>query len=163
MLKSYHLTILLLLSFFCSAAEYRTNLCNKNEKILLNCLSGIKIASICASNDATRSSGYAKYRFGTPQKIELEFPPQYAPPSASFSFNSIPRPGGSMATISFTNGNHTYLIKDESGHPPGEETGFESSTKILIYKGDSRVKEILCENYNSGFNSGLYEIFENEN
>src|SRR5713101_6833009 len=52
------------------------SLCATNERIIFSCLvkRPAKIVSVCASKDLTSESGYLQYRFGLPEKLELEFP-----------------------------------------------------------------------------------------
>src|ERR1041384_1882191 len=51
-------------------------LCARNERIIFSCpiKRPAKIVSLCASKDLTSDRGYVQYRFGVPEKIELEFP-----------------------------------------------------------------------------------------
>jgi hypothetical protein len=153
--------ILLFAACSCHASPPKPkNLCLAGEKMLLNCVTKSKLASVCASGDATNSGGYAKYRFGTPEKIELEFPKQESPPSSSFLLRVIPRPGGGNTKLSFTNQEYSYRIEESSGYPAGDNAGFESTTNIIISKKNKTVKKISCENEDSGLSAEAYEIFE---
>src|SRR5688500_5940508 len=51
-------------------------LCAKTERVIFACVlrRPAKIVSVCASKDLTRDTGYVQYRFGSPAKIELEYP-----------------------------------------------------------------------------------------
>src|SRR5213594_3849147 len=51
-------------------------LCATSERIIFSCpiRRPAKIVSLCASKDLTSERGYLQYRFGVPEKIELEFP-----------------------------------------------------------------------------------------
>src|SRR5258706_15993266 len=52
------------------------SLCAKDERIIFSCpvKRPAKIVSLCASKDLTSERGYLQYRFGLPDKVELEFP-----------------------------------------------------------------------------------------
>src|SRR5213592_3963102 len=56
------------------------SLCAKDERIIFSCpiKRPAKIVSVCASKDLTSDRGYIQYRFGLPDKVELEFPKERA-------------------------------------------------------------------------------------
>ena len=49
-------------------------LCASDERIIFSCpiRRPAKIVSLCASKNLTSERGYLQYRFGVPEKIELE-------------------------------------------------------------------------------------------
>ena len=51
-------------------------LCARDERIIFSCpiRRPAKIVSLCGSKNLTSERGYLQYRFGVPEKIELEFP-----------------------------------------------------------------------------------------
>ncbi|WP_434030194.1 hypothetical protein [[Pseudomonas] boreopolis] len=142
--------------------EEPKTLCASDEKPIFNCQTPKKIASICVSPNVSKLSGYAQYRFGTSEKIELEFPRERTPPSLNFSISSTPTPGGSETIVEFKNNSYIYSIQEKSGHPGNTGMGFESSTQINVKKNGKFISKVSCTNADSGLKSEAYDIFKRD-
>lgn len=84
-----------------------------------------------------KNDGYLIYRFGTPNKIELEFPEKTKASFDQFTYSYYLRGGGvqnegmDLNYIKFTNGDYQYLIYD-TYYAIGEES--ELGIKITHLK-----------------------------
>jgi len=98
--------------------EYSDNLCKYNEEVLFSFKieNSAKTLSICLSNE---QPDYIVYRFGTKDKIELEFPGNKADSWSKFTYSYYLRGGGAgnegidMNYLTFENGGYEYQIYQE--------------------------------------------------
>jgi hypothetical protein len=98
--------------------EYNENLCTENEEILFSFKTenSDKILSVCVSKSAQE---YIVYRFGTKEKVELEFPGDKADSWSKFIYSYYLRGGGKenegmdMNYLVFENGGYEYEIYQE--------------------------------------------------
>jgi hypothetical protein len=97
-----------LLPVVCAAAS--SYLCKSNEQVIFGCMAGKKMISVCASPLFTPTTGYLQYRFGTPSKLELEYPEKPEPPKGHFWFSSTGYAGGGEARIRFVNQGSQYTV-----------------------------------------------------
>src|SRR5919106_687690 len=89
--------LLLVLLTFCSGWITASNvaqlqpgsLCERDEKIVFSCTVGkaAKTVSLCSSKELTKDTGYMKYRFGLPGKIELEYPQEQQRANEAFKYS----------------------------------------------------------------------------
>lgn len=112
------------------AAPGTPSLCLASEKIAFTCSIKGKILSVCTSAQLTGSSGTVQYRFGTPAKLELEYPAAPRSPKGVFWSSVAMYSGGGEFRIRFKNGAAEYLIFDSSIRtgfgPEGNQTEFSS-------------------------------------
>src|SRR5712671_7874378 len=80
------------------------SLCAKDERIIFSCpvKRPAKIVSLCASKDLTSERGYLQYRFGLPEKIELEFPKSRTGTQPQFQYTHYFRARVDLTEISFS-------------------------------------------------------------
>lgn len=98
--------------------EYSDNLCTDNEEVLFGFKieNSPKILSICLSK---KQPDYIVYRFGTKDKIELEFPENKADSWNKFTYSYYLRGGGAgnegmdMNYLTFENDEYEYQIYQE--------------------------------------------------
>jgi len=90
-------------------------LCAKNERVIFSCpiKRPAKIVSLCASKDRTSDHGYLQYRFGLPEKIELEFPQERTGTQQKFQYSHYFRAQVDMTEIGFTVNGYQYQITDD--------------------------------------------------
>lgn len=93
------LTILLFLSFLMTASRDAfalPSLCRPTEDILLSCETqkSHRFLSLCGKKPSPNNSGYIVYRFGRPQKIELEYPYDKHDAFKKFTYATYSRGGG---------------------------------------------------------------------
>ncbi|MGZ3692619.1 MAG: hypothetical protein ACXVAX_14010 [Pseudobdellovibrio sp.] len=140
--------ILLLLFFFqtsVQADEFRiAHLCAQGEKVYFNCQTAkdSKTISVCGSPDLSKKRGYLKYRFGTPEKIELEFPSNKKNSLQKFYFAHYLRYQTDYSLLSFTHKKFKYAVfknYDETQKP-------KTSSGVMITTDDQNEKSIICKN-----------------
>lgn len=98
--------------------EYRDNLCIDNEEVLFSfkLADSPKTLSVCVSEI---QPDYIVYRFGTKEKIELEFPENKLDSWSKFTYSYYLRGGGAgnegmdLNYLSFENGGYKYEIYQE--------------------------------------------------
>src|SRR2546430_3735823 len=91
------------------------SLCAKDERIIFSCpvKRPAKIVSLCASKDLTSERGYLQYRFGVPEKIELEFPQSKTGTQQKFQYTHYFRAQVDLTEISFSINGYEYQITDD--------------------------------------------------
>src|SRR5687767_9985869 len=79
-------------------------LCAKTERVIFACVlrRPAKIVSVCASKDLTRDTGYVQYRFGSPAKIELEYPKDRTGTQQKFEYTHYMRALVDLNEINFS-------------------------------------------------------------
>jgi len=95
--------------------SYQPNsLCAAQEHIVFSCevRRTAKLVSLCASKDLTKEKGYLQYRFGLPDKIELEFPKTQARTQEQFTYSHYFRYQVDLTEINFTIDGYGYQIFD---------------------------------------------------
>ena len=78
-------------------------LCAKTERVIFACVlrRPAKIVSVCASKDLTRDTGYVQYRFGSPGKVELEYPKDRTGTQQKFEYTHYMRALVDLNEINF--------------------------------------------------------------
>ncbi len=98
--------------------EYRENLCTDNEDVLFSfkLANSPKTLSVCVSKT---QPDYIVYRFGSKDKIELEFPENKADSWSKFTYSYYLRGGGTgnegmdLNYLTFENGGYEYQVYQE--------------------------------------------------
>jgi hypothetical protein len=94
------------------------SLCAKDERILFSCtIKGAgkhpaKIASLCSSRDIDKERGYLQYRFGSPDKVELEFPKDRQGTQQQFRYSHYFRYQIDLTEITFQIDIYEYSVFD---------------------------------------------------
>ena len=106
-------------------------LCAKNERVIFSCpvKRPAKIVSLCASKDLTSERGYLQYRFGLPEKIELEFPQSKTGTQQKFQYTHYFRAQVDLTEISFSSNGYEYQITDDYN---GEEKPAQISQGVSV-------------------------------
>lgn len=106
-------------------------LCAKNERVIFSCpiKSPAKIVSLCASKDLTSDRGYLQYRFGLPEKIELEFPKERTGTQQKFQYSHYFRAQVDMTEIGFSINGYQYQITDDYN---GEEKPAQTVQGVVV-------------------------------
>jgi len=107
------------------------SLCATNERIIFSCLvkRPARIVSVCASKDLTSESGYLQYRFGLPEKLELEFPKDRTATQEKFHYTHYFRAQFDLTEINFTIDGYEYQVFDDYN---GEEKPAISSQGVSV-------------------------------
>jgi len=90
------------------------SLCTADEDIYFSCeLEEIrKIASVCAKGNSSPDDGYVQYRFGTKQRLDLEYPKEkISPQQSSLSIIDVSRTSLGLGThLKFSSRNFHYVV-----------------------------------------------------
>ena len=107
------------------------SLCAKGERIIFSCPTKrpAKIVSVCASKDLTSDRGYIQYRFGQPEKVELEFPKERAGSQQKFQYSHYFRAQVDLTEISFTINGYEYQVTDDYN---GEEKPAQTIQGVMV-------------------------------
>lgn len=119
--------------------KYNENLCTEDEEILFSFKTenSNKTLSVCMSKS---DQEYIVYRFGTKEKVELEFPEDKADSWSKFAYFYYLRGGGKenvgmdMNYLMFENGGYEYEIYQEY-------TAVDESTKVGVRIKDKSTKK----------------------
>ena len=116
-------------------------LCAKTERVIFACVlrRPAKIVSVCASKDLTRDTGYVQYRFGSPAKIELEYPKDRTGTQQKFEYTHYMRALVDLNEISFSIDGVDYSVVDDYN---GEEKPAQSIEGITINWPGTEKKEV---------------------
>ncbi len=92
--------------------QQATTMCKAREIAVFSCvMAQKKMASLCASQDVTATSGYIKFRLGRNQSApEIELPKQEVSASNYFKYYSWESPKASTHALSFWNGEFRYSL-----------------------------------------------------
>ena len=106
-------------------------LCARDERIIFSCpiRRPAKIVSLCASKDLTSERGYLQYRFGVPEKIELQFPQDRTATQQKFQYTHYFRAQFDLTEISFTINGYEYQITDDYN---GEEKPAQTMQGVSV-------------------------------
>jgi len=134
MKKSMLFASLLILSNTSFAAE--KTLCSQDEKVVFSCeiKKNKKIASLCSSKDAGKDKGYVQYRFGTSNKVEMQFPESKESGNKNFKTKEEPE----MITISFSKGNFVYELVS------GEDRRGASYGNVIVNQSGKLLSALDC-------------------
>ncbi|WP_448664496.1 hypothetical protein ACG3SL_07410 [Sphingomonas sp. CJ20] len=83
-------------------------LCRAGETVLFTCGIAARQVSVCGSGSGATAA--ARYRLGTPAKVELEYPAAGQAGRGTMAYASIPYSGGGETQIHFTSGGYTYVV-----------------------------------------------------
>ena len=97
-------------------------LCANDEQVVFACKTGEKAVSVCASREASRTSGYIQYRFGKPGSLEMTLPANRVIPPQSATGATETYSGGGAAWLRFRQGAYGYVVYTGIGRwgPKGE-------------------------------------------
>jgi outer membrane murein-binding lipoprotein Lpp len=106
-------------------------LCAKTERVIFSCpiKRSAKIVSLCASKDLASDRGYVQYRFGLPEKIELEFPKERTGTQQKFQYSHYFRAQVDMTEIGFNINGYQYQITDDYN---GEEKPAQTVQGVIV-------------------------------
>lgn len=129
------LALLLLLGTGYAQAE---GLCAEDEMVSFSCGVGSKTLSVCALADDTLS-----YRFGTPERVELEI-------TAPVHFSRAAYSGGGEGNLTFVTGRYKYVVYSSISN--GDRLADGSRHKIeragvYVVKDDNLLADIPCKSY----------------
>jgi hypothetical protein len=122
----------LFLTSAAQASDLQPNtLCAKGERVIFSCpiKRPAKIVSVCAAKDLTSDHGYVQYRFGLPEKVELEFPRERDGSQQKFQYSHYFRAKVDLTEISFTINGYEYQVTDDYN---GEEKRAQTIQGVMV-------------------------------
>jgi len=137
-------------------------LCNHDEQVIFSCpvKQPAKIVSLCASRNLTKEAGYVQYRFGQPDKIELEFPSQRTGTQRMFHYSHYMRAQFDETQIRFQLNGYEYAVFSDYN---GEERPAVNEQGVTVKApGKERESRLLCRGKAKADFSTLPDVFENE-
>jgi hypothetical protein len=130
-------------SLSASAALGLDTLCLPEEKVIFSCKTKGEIASVCASNDLSKTAGYMQYRFGKKDAPELVIPQKRVHPGKNAeSGNTLYANGGTDAFIRFKSGAYGYVIYTNELRD-GQK--WVASEGILVEKNGKEISNLTCK------------------
>jgi hypothetical protein len=121
--------------------------CASDEIVVFACRTGAKQVSVCAARDASATTGYAQYRFGTPGpggSIELEWPATRIPAAQAATADNLPFSGGGASWLRFRRGDHAYIVYSGIGQwGPNGET--EERAGVVVERDGARIAHRPCD------------------
>lgn len=142
------------------------SLCAKTERIIFSCLSRrtgtqvTRIVSLCSSRDLTKEQGYLQYRYGLPEKIELEYPSLRSGSQQKFTYHHYMRYRVDLTEINFEVNDYQYqLFYDYNGE---EKREIQDKGVLVTAPGQDKQVTFLCRsNFKADF-SLLDDVLERE-
>jgi hypothetical protein len=128
------------------SAEAGSNLCAPDELVVFSCRIGDKAVSVCRSADASSSSGYLQYRFGSlvsGAAPELALPEGRSIPPNSAHGDIDAFAGGGGSWLRFSNGPTTYTVYTGIGKW-GPDGAIREKAGIFIARDGQRLARIEC-------------------
>ena len=139
------------------------SLCEANEKIVFSCALAkpAKIVSLCSSKELTKDRGYLQYRFGLPEKIELEFPKQREQTQSAFNYSHYFRAQFDQTEISFSQNGYEYAIFDDYN---GEQKPAQHNQGVRITPpNNGKETTLTCRGKAKAQYGDLADVFPNQN
>jgi hypothetical protein len=124
----------------------QASFCAPQEEVVFACRTGAKLASICASRDASATRGYVQYRFGKPdsrQSLELALPEDRPAPPKAATGESVAFSGGGGAWMRFRKGGFAYVAYTGIGRwGPNGET--REKAGIVVEQAGKAIATLKC-------------------
>ncbi|QJR09415.1 hypothetical protein DSM104443_00459 [Usitatibacter rugosus] len=119
-------------------------LCTSAEAVVFACRAGAKLVSVCASKNASATSGYLEYRFGKAEvPPELVLPSVRTVPSRAATGESVAFSGGGGSWLRFRKGEHAYVAYGGIGKwgPQGET---REKQGVVVERGGKAISHVKC-------------------
>jgi len=142
-------------------ASKANTLCTTDERVVFSCplRKSMKLVSLCASVKLSKAEGYLQYRFGMPNRIELEYPRERVNSQKAFEYSHYFRAKVDLTDISFTKDGYAYKLFDEYN---GEETPAVSGQGVSVTSPEARKETTYrCSNKAQVDFSLIGEVLEN--
>lgn len=113
--------------------------CLPPQRALFSCSTGSKTVSVCGSPDLSANSGSLQYRFGSPQAVELAYPPAGADWRKLTRAGTLIYSGGGGAFLAFDNRPFRYIVYTAVGRGWGSKAG------VVVEKDRKRIASLACK------------------
>jgi hypothetical protein len=144
----HRIRIVLTLAAFLAAgpafSQRPSSLCTAGEDVVFACRTGTKLASVCASKDASRTAGSLQYRFGpAAQPPEIVLPPAPTLPAKSAVGENVAFSGGGGSWIRFRKGEYGYVAYSGIGRwGPNGQT--RTKQGIVVERAGKPIARLEC-------------------
>lgn len=128
------------------------SLCKSTEHVVFSCQLKNYIASVCASENLSKTSGYIQYRFGMKGKIQVQVPAKKIGDRINVSYEAqTAGASGIMNTLQFQSGNYYYQVSSSSYRSDEvSENGSSiwiSEDSVIARNQNRELFDRLCTNY----------------
>jgi len=144
-----------------NARAKHASLCLGNEVVVFTCPLKEKRASVCALLDTAQKIKVLTYRFGHPNKIEVEIPKDSTTSASSVTYSHTLLAGAWSSYLKIQNGQYRYYVYSASARGPddprsGASTRSEPSGVVVLLN-----SKVLFDRRCSGpaFDHNLHETF----
>lgn len=131
-------------SFFGERVE--GTLCRNGEIVMFACASQGKRIAVCASSSGGSAFGLLRYRFGSDQNLELEFPQQ---PKLLRDYANGNHLGdgarGSLTYLRLINGDVSYAVFSEVVNPTYQQSGSGERSGVIVEKNGKMLAKRMCD------------------
>lgn len=149
--RMFKRVLVLFLSLPVLSTTMAANLCKSEQQMIQQCSFGKKSVSVCTASEDTIT-----YRFGTPEKIEMEIESPVTKYHEGYS-------GGGAGYLLFENGPYGYTVFSRSMRGERLEDGsYEHLTEagIIVSKGKNVIAELDCVKGDMTFGEGKLPDYE---
>lgn len=140
------------LALLCTGARAHDSLCAPDEPVVFACHVGKKTVSLCRPS-ALRQE--LMYRFGTPARVELAYPPAGKRVQAPFTVSNAPLVGGGVTTVAFRRGEYDYAVYSKIGRSDDAARAPLFEDGVLVSRRGRQVAKLVCEDGGDGFREDL--------
>jgi len=134
----------ILLAVVSSGAYASESLCTDQEQAVFSCsvAKSSKVVSLCTSKQLSKEKGSLAYRFGSPGKVELEYPASPTNSLQQFRYAHYSRFQADRTEVTFSIGKFRYTVFDyfDENEKPKNSRGVSVSN----VSGKRRETQLLC-------------------
>jgi hypothetical protein len=154
-MKKIQFIIALSINLFFISSAHAEGMCREGEAAIFNCEMQRSISSLCESKD----SSVVSYRNGIGEKVNIEISSDGANERKVFYFSNTPYAGGGEAHIRFSQSGYTYYLYDKTIK---SNDGPEFSAGIVVYRGERKISNLICNN-DASIRQSAYHDIDKEN
>ncbi|WP_305823432.1 hypothetical protein [Massilia brevitalea] len=123
------------------------SLCNAGEQVVFACAMEGKTLSLC--RPSLPGNGL-QYRFGSPARLELEYPAPGQRVQPVFKVRDEPLIGGGLTSVAFQRSGYTYTVYSRVGRGPDGVTP-EFDDGLTVERRGKTLRHSHCEDGGAGF------------
>ncbi|MFL6674076.1 MAG: hypothetical protein ACJ8LG_12400 [Massilia sp.] len=119
---------------------------------MFSCHIGNKTLSLCRPSAPGRQ---LVYRFGTPNKLDMAYPPPGIDTGGRFEVSDTPLYGGGVTTVAFRRGGYQYQIYSKTGRADDPARTPEFEDGVIVVRNGKPVRHLVCDDGGEGFRQEL--------
>jgi len=123
------------------------SLCNAGEQVVFACAMEGKTLSLC--RPSLPGNGL-QYRFGSPARLELEYPAPGQRVQPVFKVRNEPLIGGALTSVAFQRSGYTYTVYSRVGRGPDGVTP-EFDDGLTVERRGKTLRHARCDDGGAGF------------